>query len=322
MTMMKREGMKRLAVPLALAFLLTVGAGLALGREKYQEKFERTEPLAKSGKVYLSNVSGDIKVQTWDQGQVKIEALKVSEASSMDKAKENAALVPIEVSKDGDTLRIETKYPEKQGFWGGNSVHVSIDYKLWIPDRASLEVKSVSGEVTVAAIGGTARLGSVSGNIELGGAAWADVNVVSGDVTVRDILGDAYLKTVSGDVTANKVRGSVEAQSVSGDIELKDVSEAKTVTCKTVGGSITYIGTILAGGNYELTAHSGDVEIRIPATSAFDLEAGTFSGTIDSDFEIQVMGKISPKEIHGTVNGGGARIRVKTFSGNVEIKKH
>ena len=64
------------------------------------------------------------------------------------------------------------------------------------------------------------------------------------------------------------------------------------------------------------------VVMHIPANSSFDLEAGTFSGVIDSDFEIQVEGKISPKEVHGTVNKGGARIRAKSFSGNVEIRKH
>ena len=322
MTMTNMKRMRTIAVPLAAAFLLTAAAGLALGREKYEEKFARTEALSKNGKVYLNNVSGDIEVRTWKEDQVKIEALKVSEASSVDKAKENAALVPIEVTRDGDTLRIETKYPERHGFWGGNSVNVSVDYKLWIPEKAALEVKSVSGDIKVAEVGGAARLGSVSGDVELGGAAGAEINLVSGNVTVENILGDAYLKTVSGDVKATKVKGSVEAESVSGDIELKDVSEAKTVTGKSVSGSITYTGTILAGGNYELTAHSGDVTMRIPANAAFDLEADTFSGTIDCDFQIQVMGKLSPKEVHGTVGGGGARIRAKSFSGSVEIRKY
>ncbi len=241
----------------------------------------------------------------------------------MDKAKENAALVPIEVTRDGETLRIETKYPEGHGFWGGNSVNVSVDYKLWIPEKASLEVKSVSGDVKVAAIGGAARLGSVSGDVELGGAAGADVNLVSGNVTVENILGDAYLKTVSGDVKATKVKGSVEAESVSGDIELKDVSEAKTVTGKSVSGNITYDGN--DPRRRQLRAHGAQRRRRPCAsrrTRPSTSRPSTFSGTIDSDFQIQVMGKLSPKEVHGTVNGGGARIRAKSFSGSVEIKKY
>jgi DUF4097 and DUF4098 domain-containing protein YvlB len=313
--------MKQLAVPLILAFALTVGAGLALGREKYEEKFAKTEALAKNGKVYVGNVSGDIEIQSWKEDQVKIEALKVSEASSLDKAKENAALVPIEVTRDGDTLRIETKKPERQGFLGWTSPKVSVFYKLWVPEKASVEVVSVSGDVKLAPIGGTAKIHCVSGNVDVEGAAGVEIDLVSGDVIVGNVLGDAYLKTVSGNITATKVKGSVEVVSVSGDLELKDVSDAKTVTGKSVSGNITYAGTILAGGNYEFAVHSGDVTLKIPSNSAFDFEASTFSGSIDSDFQIQVMGKLSPKEIHGTVNGGGARIRVKSFSGSIEIKK-
>jgi len=108
---------------------------------------------------------------------------------------------------------------------------------------------------------------------------------------------------------------------VSGDIELRDVSEAQTVSAKSVSGGITYSGKIKAGGRYELKAHSGDVRMTIPADSTFDFEANTFSGSIDSDFEIQVVGKISPREIHGTVGKGGATIKLKSFSGSIDLKK-
>jgi DUF4097 and DUF4098 domain-containing protein YvlB len=285
---MKNRDMKKgLAVPLILAFVVTIGSGLALGRERYEEKFTKTEALAKDGKVYLANISGDIEIKSWKEDQVKIEALKVSEAASMDKAKENAALVPIEVTREAGVLRIETKYPKDRHEWGGrDSINVSVNYKIWIPEKAAIEVKSVSGDVNLASIGGAAKINSVSGNVDVLGAAGVEVNLVSGD------------------------------------IELRDVSEARTVTGKTVSGNIDYIGTIMAGGNYELKAHSGNVVMTIPANSSFDLEASTFSGVIDSDFQIQVVGKISPKEIRGTVNQGGARVRAKSFSGNVEIRKH
>ena len=102
----------------------------ALARDKHEEKFEKTEALAKDGKVYLNNISGDIEIRTWDRDEVKIDALKVSEASSLSQAKENCGLVTIEVTKEAGLLRIETKYPHKKTFWGGDSVNVSVNYKL------------------------------------------------------------------------------------------------------------------------------------------------------------------------------------------------
>ena len=320
--MMKKLDNKWTAALLGAAFVLVFVAAPALAEEKFQEKFEKTEALAKNGKLYLNNVSGQIEIATWKEAQVKIEAIKTSKAATLTKAKENAALVTIEVTKDADVVRVETKYPERSGsFWGGDSINVSVDYKLWIPDAAAVEIRSVSGDVRVAAIGGHARVSCVSGNVDLLGAAGADIDLVSGDLTLENVVGDAYLKAVSGNIDVTRVKGSVEAEAVSGDIDLRDVSEAQTISAKNVSGNITYVGKIKAGGRYEIKTHSGDVRMTIPADSAFDFEANTFGGDIDSDFEIQVAGKISPREIHGTVGKGGATVVLKSFSGNVELKK-
>jgi DUF4097 and DUF4098 domain-containing protein YvlB len=311
-----------MTVIVGLAFVVAFVAAPALAEEKYEEKVAKTEALAKNGKLYLSNVSGQIDVAVWKEAQVKIEALKTSKADSAAKAKENAAKVTIEVTKEGDIVRVETKYPKQTGgFWGGDRISVSVDYKVWVPDQATVELKSVSGDVTVASLGGMAKIDCVSGNVTLRGAAGVEVKLVSGDLEVENIAGDAFIKAVSGNIDVTKIKGSIEADAVSGDIELRDVSEAQTVDVKTVSGNVTYVGDIKAGGRYELKTHSGDVRMTIPADSAFDFEANTFSGDIDSDFEIKVVGKISQKEIRGTVGKGGATITLKSFSGNVDLKK-
>jgi DUF4097 and DUF4098 domain-containing protein YvlB len=305
-----------------LAFVAAFVAAPAMAEEKYEEKFSKTEALAKNGRFTLSNISGDIDVAVWKEAQVKIEALKVSKAASLDKAKENAAKVTIEVTKDGDLVSVETKYPKQTGgFWGGDKISVSVNYKVWVPEQAAVELRSVSGDVTVAALGGKAKIDSVSGDVTLLGAAGAEIKLVSGDLKVENIAGDAFIKAVSGDIDVAKIRGSVEADAVSGDIELRDISGARTVDIKTVSGNVVYFGTLESDGRYQLKTHSGDVRMNIPANASFDLEANTFSGAIDSDFEITVSGKISPKEIRGTVGKGGATVVLKSFSGNVDLKK-
>jgi DUF4097 and DUF4098 domain-containing protein YvlB len=305
-----------------LAISLLLVFSLAAAKEKYEERFDKTVALAKDGKVDISNISGDITVVSWNQDQVKIEALKISQASSLEKAKENAAKVTIEVAQEANIVRIETKYPKSDKFWGGESVNVSVDYKLWIPEKAALKANNISGDIDAEALGGAAALKTVSGDVDLTkAAAGADCNSVSGDVTVGDVTGSAFLKSVSGDVKANSIKGSVETESVSGDIELTDVSEAATVRVKALSGEVLYRGRISRQGNYSLKSHSGNVVLYLPADSAFDLEAETFSGGIDSDFEIKVMGKVSTKELSGSVNGGGAVLKVSSFSGDIKLKK-
>jgi DUF4097 and DUF4098 domain-containing protein YvlB len=308
----------------AAAFALVFGAlGLsASAKDRYEEKFDRTEALAKDGKVFVGNISGDVVVRTWDKAEVRIEALKISQASSEEKAKANAGQVTIEIVREAGVLRIETKYPQQKKFWGGDSINVSVDYKLWVPSAAGVEVKSISGDVDFEAAGGPVKARVVSGSVGLRKAgAGADLNTVSGELTLSEVVGDVFLKTVSGDIAVDGVKGSVEAESVSGDIELKGVSAATGVNAKTVSGNVEYSGRIEPKGRYHLKSHSGDIRMALPADAAFEFEGETFSGVVDSDFKIEVTGKISQREVHGTINGGGAEVRLSAFSGSVDLKK-
>jgi DUF4097 and DUF4098 domain-containing protein YvlB len=265
----------------------------------------------------LTNISGKIEVKSWDQAQVKIDAVKISEASSLEKAKENAAKVNIEVSKSGNILKIETKYPEHS-----HDLNVSVNYKLWIPDKASIKIRSVSGGVDAEGIGGTFEGHVVSGGVKLARVGkGVDCDTVSGRISVQDVTGDTNLKTVSGSIEATRIKGSVEAETTSGSVELWDISEAKTVRAKVLSGGITYDGQVSAGGKYTLETLSGSVELVIPANSAFELDADTFSGHIQTDFPITMSGIISPRELRGVVNNGGASVRLKTFSGSIHIRK-
>lgn len=306
----------------SLVLLLGLYPGIAADKETHEEKFEKTVSLAKDGRVTLSNISGDVEVKTWGQGQVKIDAMKVSKASSLSKAQENAKKVTIEVSEGADAVRIETRYPEGKFRWGGDSLNVSVHYKLWIPEMASLKVKSVSGDISAEKVGGTLELGAVSGDIDVTKAGrGAECSSVSGDVRLVEITGDVHLKSVSGEIDVEQVKGSVEAESVSGKILLKGVSMAKTVKAKTVSGDIRYLGGILPEGRCTLKTHSGDIEVEIPVDSGFDFEAQTFSGDIRSDFQLEVTGKFSPREIRGVVNKGGASLSLSTFSGDIKLRK-
>lgn len=308
--------------PLVILAFMVLTLGLypasSTAREKYEEKFEKTVSLAKDGQVILRNISGDIDVKSWGKAEVKIDALKISRASSLSKAKENAAKVTVQVDKENQTVHIETKYPKMKV--GG--LNVSINYSLTIPEMASIKIKSVSGDLTLSQIGGAVETDTVSGDVEIMKARkGVDSKAVSGDLELQDVSGDSYLKTVSGDIVVERINGSVEAESVSGDVDLREVTGAEDVEGSVLSGSITYQGDILSGGRYYLKSHSGEVKMILPSDAAFNVEAKTFSGNIESDFDITVSGRISKKEIQGSVNGGGAKVTLKTFSGNIQIIK-
>ena len=308
-----------------LAWCLAVAALVALplmARERYEEKFQKTEALPKDGRVVLYNVSGTIEVLSAKEDVVRIDVLKRSEAGSQAKAKENAAQVTIEIVREGSTLRIETRYPKTKKFWGSDSLNVSVDYKVSIPEKAALDVRNISGDAVVAGIGGALKAEVVSGDLTVrGAAAGAEAKVTSGNLEVFDVIGDAYLTNTSGDITAARIKGSVEAGVVSGTLDIREVTEARSLSGHTVSGDCTFQAKILPQARVSLKSHSGNVRLVLPADTGFELEASTFSGVIETDFPVTAVGRISAREVRGTVGGGGASVNLKALSGNVELRK-
>ncbi len=313
---------KWVAILAGLFFLMGFYAAEAAAKEKYEEKFEKTVSLAKDGKVTLKNITGSIDVKSWNKGEVKIDATKISRASTLDKAKENVGLVKIEVEKEGNTLRIKTKYPERGKTWNRRSLNVSVKYSLMIPAKASVKIESVTGNVDLEKIGGAVKVNLVTGGIVVKKAdKGVDCETVTGKIDLQDITGDVFMEAVTGKIIVSHIRGSIEANVVTGRIELRDVSEASVVDGNTVTGKVIYDGKINRDGRYTLKTHTGRIEMILPADSGFDLEANTFSGSITSDFDIKISGKISKKRISGVVNNGGPLVKLSTFSGSVYLKK-
>ena len=322
MRMRKREWSRSNGLKLSLVLMLGLLLILPLlAREKYEEKFERTEKLARDGTVMVSNVSGDIKFLVWKEEKVKIEAVKLASGATEAKARENADKVTIEVKVEPGLVRVETRYPESRKWFGSDS-NVSVDYTIWIPDQSSIDSKSVSGDVRVERAGGPVRVSAVSGSVTvMGGKKTVSAKAVSGDIRVMGAEADCELSSVSGDIQISQVRGSVEAEVVSGTIRLQDITEARKVSAKSISGTVEYRGQVVPAGSYRFSSHSGDVKLFLPADSSFDLEASSFSGTVTTDFPVEVMGKLSGKTIQGRVGKGGAEVSAKAFSGSVEIRK-
>ncbi len=86
---------------------------------------------------------------------------------------------------------------------------------------AAAAVKSVSGDVRVASVDGDIEVKSVSGDVSTGRAGRFEANTVSGDVSAGEVGNGARVKTISGDTALDSVaEGDVRLQSVSGDIRL------------------------------------------------------------------------------------------------------
>src|SRR6516164_3743613 len=89
----------------------------------------------------------------------------------------------------------------------------------------------------------------------------------------------------------------------------------------TNGGIRVSMGSAKWNGELHLKTTNGSVDVTLPASAEFKLDATTTNGEIQADFPITVQGSVHSKELSGTVGGGGRELRLATTNGTIKLMK-
>jgi putative adhesin len=142
--------------------------------------------------------------------------------------------------------------------------------------------------------------------------------VNGGDVEIDSVTGDHELANVNGDVIATDIAGSAVINATNGDVRATFTS-------------------VEAMKPMSFTSFNGDVDVTLPANIKADLIVGSQQGDVYTDFDVvsqtdppnvtQRVGPRGGREVrvsHQTryaVGGGGSDIELRTFNGDVMIRK-
>lgn len=160
-----------------------------------------------------------------------------------------------------------------------------IDFDLQVPLRTNLRLASVNG----------------------------------GAIVVSDVEGEIEVNNVNGPVTLTNVAGSAVAHSVNGTV-------AATLARVTADKPMSF------------TSLNGNVDVTLPASVKATFKLRSDQGDVFTDFDLQTRPQATPtvqptgqnggkyridvnKAIYGIVNGGGPEFEMRTFNGNVYVRK-
>ncbi|HYL63111.1 MAG TPA: DUF4097 family beta strand repeat-containing protein, partial [Candidatus Methylomirabilis sp.] len=125
--------------------------------------------------------------------------------------------------------------------------------------------------------------------------------------------------TTNGSVHCLKLDSVVQAQTTNGNVE---VSTSEWASAKTTNGGVhVSMGNAKWSGELEVMTTNGSVDVTLPASAEFKVEAATTNGGIQTDFPITVQGRFNSKELSGTVGGGGRELKVATTNGGIALRK-
>lgn len=285
--------------------LLLAGLGAARGEGDGARKIDRSGPASADGRVSIELLAGSVQVQGWDREEVRV-------TGTLDEKAEGLYF------DSGKRTRIEVDYPRKVKNVDGSHLVVHV------PQGSRLEIECISADVKVEGVAGAVEVSSTEGGIEVAGPCRSlEVEVVDGDVTATGLQGPVEVDCTSGEIVLSGGRGSVDVECVQGNVEVA-FEQLDDLSIESVSGDATVTADLASDGEFEITAFSGRITLRVPESVSARFQAATFSGDIRSDFGRKGRKQddfVPGKKIEFTLGGGGADVELTAFSGDVEILK-
>jgi hypothetical protein len=165
-----------------------------------------------------------------------------------------------------------------------HSPNRAIDFDIEVPTRTNLELSSVNG-----------------GDIVVEG--------VDGELEIMNVNGAINLTGVSGSVVANTTNGKLVAT-------LRRLTAQKAMAFTTLNGNVDVTLPAATRATFKLRSDQGDVftdfEMQVRSTGPSVQDTRRQGGR----FQIEVN-----KAIYGAVNGGGPEFEMRTFNGNIYVRK-
>jgi hypothetical protein len=126
-------------------------------------------------------------------------------------------------------------------------------------------------------------------------------------------------RTVNGGVEATGLSGMTIARTVNGRIE---ISTAGIAQASTVNGSINAtLGRSDWNDEIAFKSTNGNVVVTFAGDLNAEVDAGTVTGSIETDYPLEVRGRFMNRRLSGTVGSGGRTLSLSTTNGRIELRR-
>jgi hypothetical protein len=286
----------------AAGWLLGLPVWQSTGIQSQGDRSEWIYEVGEAASLKIDNFAGAITVRAGERGQIGIVATKRGPGST------DLGDIRVDISKRDGGLLIRTRKPPHLD-------NVSVGFDITVPPGTRLDASTGAGSVDVRGLKGEALVHTGAGSVyaqDLVGDA--DLSSGAGSLVIGSVTGELKASTGSGSVQIDAVDGEVEAQSGSGSMTVRGARGA--IRLDTGSGSISYEGQ--PQGDCRFETGSGSITLRLPGDLDMAVDLGTGSGTVEVEYPVD--GKVTKKEVRGTVGDGSqGSIYAHTGTGSVDF---
>jgi len=249
------------------------------------------------GRVYLETVKGNVEVRN---EYAPIDVREVNGTLTLSNTDSNISIEKIQkavvidapgcqvVARDlGATLKLNTSHKRVQITDVASNVTLDTRY-------ANITLKGIKGSVDMASN--------------------------SDRINIDDVSGYLKVKGEGSGVQANSVVGPIEVVTTRKDVSINNFENACTVSNEY--GEVTLSTATLGKGDLNVTNKNGDIQLFLPDTATFQIEATARNGRVDSDFSglEPVAGPGDTGSLKGKFKAGGPKIVLNTEYSNIHLR--
>jgi len=276
---------KNIHIILVLAAMLAASS-LALAVDV--KEFSTVEPLQSGARLKLDTYKGTINIVAWERNEVEVTArIEAPDDVDADYGAKIVAATEVEVFGDERSLTIRSNYddvPSEKSWLGlGTSKTLPyVHYEIHAPRNLNLRIKDYKSRIEVYDVEGA-----------------FDIETYKGVLSLRDLRGDIRLETYKGTGDILGISGSLDLETYKGNLTV----EADALT-----------------GRSRLDTYKGEITLIVPRSQGFDLDADiSKKGVLISELGDK-SARIRNEDIRQDLNGGGPRLRVETYKGQIILK--
>src|SRR5215471_155974 len=135
-----------------------------------KKTYTKSYTVSNSDKIDIQNRFGELKINTWDKNEVKVDVTMTAKSNSDERAQEILDLISIEDGKDADGVHFKTKIADAKikNADKGDKQEFNIDYVVYLPARNPLYAENQFGSMTVGDYNGNATFISKFGSFTSG----------------------------------------------------------------------------------------------------------------------------------------------------------
>jgi DUF4097 and DUF4098 domain-containing protein YvlB len=133
------------------------------------------------------------------------------------------------------------------------------------------------------------------------------------------VAGDLEARSEGGSATVGRVNGRVVATAEGGSVSIEEATHS--IEARAAGGSVTAYISQQPRGDSKIIAEAGNIDLRLTASAAVNLDAVCTAGRLSSDFTANGHQTENAQRLKTPLNGGGPLVMLRASAGNISLHK-